>query len=136
MKVVAPDPSWSESYLVARDRIRAALGDRVLAVEHIGSTAVPGLWAKPVIDIDLTVADSGDEGAWLPYLETAPRMPRPSANWRRAASATEYSTTTPRLPSSTTSTRRSSPSIRTTATTGIHGRTTRPRLESHLVPGP
>ena len=38
-------------------------------VEHVGSTSVPGLAAKPVVDIDLTVADSADEPAWLPALE-------------------------------------------------------------------
>ena len=53
------------------DRVRAALGDRVLALEHVGSTAVPGLAAKPVIDADLTVADSGDEAAYVPDLEAA-----------------------------------------------------------------
>lgn len=43
----------------------------MLAIEHVGSTAVPGLWAKPLIDIDLTVANSADEEAWLPDLESA-----------------------------------------------------------------
>lgn len=71
VEVVAPDPSWAKSYLAARKRICAALGQRALRVEHVGSTAVPGLWAKQVIDIDLTVADSADEGAWLPDLEAA-----------------------------------------------------------------
>ena len=42
-----------------------------LAVEHVGSTSVPGLAAKPVIDVDLVVADSADEDAWLPPLEAA-----------------------------------------------------------------
>lgn len=69
VEVVAPDPSWTKSYAVARERICAALGQRALRVEHVGSTAVPGLWAKPMIDIDLTVADSADEGSWLPDLE-------------------------------------------------------------------
>ena len=46
-------------------------GRKALAVEHVGSTAVPGLPAKPIIDIDLTVADSADEPAWLPALEAA-----------------------------------------------------------------
>jgi GrpB-like predicted nucleotidyltransferase (UPF0157 family) len=41
----------------------------VLVVEHVGSTAVVGLPAKPVIDIDLTVADSVDEAAYVPALE-------------------------------------------------------------------
>ena len=49
--------------------INAALGDSALSVEHVGSTAVPGLPAKPVIDIDLTVAESGDEPAYVPSLE-------------------------------------------------------------------
>src|SRR4051794_40658738 len=71
VEVVAPDATWAESYAVARGRIRTALGERVLAVAHVGSTAVPGLWAKPTIDIALTVAESADEGAWLPDLEAA-----------------------------------------------------------------
>lgn len=71
VEVVAPDPSWPQRYAAARDRIVAALGERALSIEHVGSTSVPGLWAKPVIDVDLTVADSGDESAWLPDLEAA-----------------------------------------------------------------
>ena len=70
VEVVAPDPAWPQWYTVVRDRVVAALGDRVLAIEHVGSTAVPGLWAKPMIDIDLTVADSADEDAWLSDLES------------------------------------------------------------------
>lgn len=69
IEVVAPDPTWPATYAVIAARVRAALGDRVLALEHIGSTAVPGLVAKPVIDIDLTVADSADEAAYVPDLE-------------------------------------------------------------------
>ena len=49
----------------------SALGDRVLTLEHVGSTSVPDLPAKPVIDIDLTVADSSDEAAYVPALEEA-----------------------------------------------------------------
>ncbi|WP_051549486.1 GrpB family protein [Nocardioides sp. URHA0032] len=71
VEVVPPDPAWADWYTVVRTRIVDALGDRVLAVEHVGSTAVPGLWAKPVIDVDLTVADPADEAAWLPDLERA-----------------------------------------------------------------
>ena len=71
VEVLPPDPTWAEWYDVVRDRIREALGDRVVALEHVGSTSVPGLWAKPVIDVDLTVASSADEDAWLPDLERA-----------------------------------------------------------------
>jgi GrpB-like predicted nucleotidyltransferase (UPF0157 family) len=69
VEVVDPDPSWPADFERLAGRIRAALGERALVVEHVGSTAVPGLPAKPVIDIDLTVADSSEEAAWLPELE-------------------------------------------------------------------
>jgi GrpB-like predicted nucleotidyltransferase (UPF0157 family) len=51
--VVDPDLSWAAQFDQLADRIRLALGDRVLALEHIGSTSVPDLPAKPIIDIDL-----------------------------------------------------------------------------------
>jgi GrpB-like predicted nucleotidyltransferase (UPF0157 family) len=69
IRVVDPDPAWPGNFRTLAARIRAALGDRALAVEHVGSTSVPGLPAKPVIDIDLTVADSADEAAYVPALE-------------------------------------------------------------------
>ena len=69
--VVAPDAAWPEWYAEIRGRVVTALGDRALAIEHVGSTAVPGLWAKPVIDVDLAVADSSAEDDWLPDLEAA-----------------------------------------------------------------
>lgn len=69
VEVVDPDPRWPEVYAGLAARIREALGDRVLGLQHVGSTAVPGLAAKPVVDVDLTVADAGDEPAWLPPLE-------------------------------------------------------------------
>jgi GrpB-like predicted nucleotidyltransferase (UPF0157 family) len=49
--VVDYDPAWPRLFAEESERIRAALGDAVAAVEHIGSTAVPGLAAKPVIDV-------------------------------------------------------------------------------------
>jgi len=51
------DPGWAEAYLAQRRRILDAVGDAALAVEHIGSTSVPGLAAKPIIDVVLVVAD-------------------------------------------------------------------------------
>ena len=69
VEVVAADPSWPEVFQGLRTRLVGALGDRALRVEHVGSTAVPGLAAKPVIDVDLVVADPADEAAWLPDLE-------------------------------------------------------------------
>ena len=69
IEIVDPDPAWPEIFEVLRSRIVGALADRVLAIEHVGSTSVPGLAAKPVIDIDLTVADTDDEDAYVPALE-------------------------------------------------------------------
>ena len=63
------DPEWPALYAREEARIRAALGDRVLAMEHTGSTSVPGLAAKPIIDITMLVADVNDEAAWIPELE-------------------------------------------------------------------
>ncbi|MEV4510023.1 GrpB family protein [Dactylosporangium sp. NPDC049525] len=60
------DPAWAGRF----DDARAALVEAVdvVEIEHVGSTAVPGLAAKPVIDIDLTVADSADEAGYVPAL--------------------------------------------------------------------
>jgi len=63
------DPEWPEWFARAAEQIRGALGDAVLHLEHVGSTSVPGLAAKPLIDIDLVVADTTDEDAYVPKLE-------------------------------------------------------------------
>jgi GrpB-like predicted nucleotidyltransferase (UPF0157 family) len=68
--VVDYDPSWPNVYAALAARIRTALGDRVLELDHVGSTSVAGLAAKPVIDIDLTVVDSSDESSYVPTLES------------------------------------------------------------------
>jgi GrpB-like predicted nucleotidyltransferase (UPF0157 family) len=65
------DPGWPRLYAREAARIRAVLGARALRIEHVGSTSVPGLAAKPIIDILLAVADSADEPAYLPSLESA-----------------------------------------------------------------
>jgi GrpB-like predicted nucleotidyltransferase (UPF0157 family) len=69
--LVEYDPAWPALYKREAPRIRAALGDRALLLEHVGSTAVPRLAAKARIDVVLVVADSSDEGSYLPALETA-----------------------------------------------------------------
>lgn len=66
-----PDPAWPDLFLREAERIRSVLGDRVLVLEHVGSTSVPGLIAKPRIDIVVGVADSADEAAYVPALEAA-----------------------------------------------------------------
>ena len=57
VEVVDYDPDWPRRYEEERDRIAAAIGDALLAIEHVGGTAVPGLPAKPVIDLMLGVDD-------------------------------------------------------------------------------
>ena len=71
IELVDYDSGWPVLYEREAEKIRAALGERVLGLEHAGSTSVPGLAAKPIIDIVLTVADSADEDAYVPPLEAA-----------------------------------------------------------------
>ena len=71
IELVDYDPAWPELFQLEAQKIRAALGERALGLEHAGSTSVPGLAAKPIIDIVLTVADSADEVAYVPALEAA-----------------------------------------------------------------
>ena len=63
------DPEWPRLYEREEERIRAVLGNRVIRVEHVGSTSVPGLPAKPLIDVALEVPDSADEATYVPPLE-------------------------------------------------------------------
>ncbi len=63
------DAEWPRLYEREAARIRSVLGDQVLLLEHVGSTSVPGLAAKPVIDILLVVADPAGEAAYIPNLE-------------------------------------------------------------------
>ena len=65
------DLAWPESFRREAERIRSVLGDRALRIEHVGSTSVPGLAAKPIIDMVLAVPDSADEAAYVPDLEAA-----------------------------------------------------------------
>jgi len=65
------DPRWPELFAREAAGIRAALGTRAVLVEHAGSTSVPGMAAKPIIDIVLAVPDSADEPAYVPALEAA-----------------------------------------------------------------
>jgi GrpB-like predicted nucleotidyltransferase (UPF0157 family) len=65
------DPDWPAQYETYRQKIVEALGDKIVLLEHVGSTSVPGLAAKPRIDILLIVADSSDEASYVPQLEAA-----------------------------------------------------------------
>ncbi len=69
--IVDYDPVWPQLFACEEARIRAALGERAVLLQHAGSTSVPGLAAKPCIDIVLVVPDSADEPAYVPALEAA-----------------------------------------------------------------
>ena len=63
------DPAWPSQFTRLKQLIQEALKEDVLLLEHVGSTSVPGLPAKPIIDIVLAVADSSDEAAYVERLE-------------------------------------------------------------------
>ena len=71
IRLAASDPAWPQQFAREAERLRRALGPRALLVEHVGSTSIPGLAAKPVVDILLVVADAAVEAAYLPALEAA-----------------------------------------------------------------
>jgi GrpB-like predicted nucleotidyltransferase (UPF0157 family) len=62
------DPTWPAQYEAEAAKIRAALGTGAIVLEHVGSTSIPGIPAKPIIDILLAVANSSDEDAYVPAL--------------------------------------------------------------------
>jgi GrpB protein len=71
VEVVAYDPAWPGRYQRWRDRLAGQLADTALRIEHVGSTAVPGLPAKPTIDVQVSVADLDDEIRYVAQIEQA-----------------------------------------------------------------
>ncbi|RDW65948.1 GrpB family protein [Aspergillus mulundensis] len=72
IEIVEPDPKWPAAFAVIKARIEAALSqDNLLYIQHVGSTSVPNLPAKAVIDIDVVVADPTAEEMYVPALENA-----------------------------------------------------------------
>ena len=69
--IVDYDPKWPTKFETQARIIANALGRSALRIEHIGSTSVPDLAAKPIIDILVVVQDSADESTYLPQLESA-----------------------------------------------------------------
>lgn len=65
------DSSWPKLFEREAEQIRSILGNKILLLEHVGSTSVPGLCAKPIIDILLVVRNSADEAAYVSDLEDA-----------------------------------------------------------------
>jgi len=105
LTIVDYDPSWPERFERERARIAAALGQAALSIEHIGSTAVPGLAAKPVVDVLVVVPDPEDAalvgsfaaaGYELRVIEPGHRMFRTPARdvhvhvWAEGGAACDY----------------------------------------------
>ena len=68
--IAEPTEQWAKDFHRLRDQIADALGSTALAIEHTGSTSVPGLPAKPIIDIILLVPDANQEASYVPALES------------------------------------------------------------------
>jgi GrpB-like predicted nucleotidyltransferase (UPF0157 family) len=64
------DPAWADRFAAASALLSQALGDLIVDIEHVGSTSVPGLPAKPIIDIDLSLEDTAAESRYLPALQS------------------------------------------------------------------
>lgn len=71
LAIVEWDPAWAARFQTIAQRIRGALGDQALSIGHVGSTSVPGLPAKDVIDVDVVVVDPTQEDSYVPLLEAA-----------------------------------------------------------------
>jgi GrpB-like predicted nucleotidyltransferase (UPF0157 family) len=71
IRIVDYDPEWPAKFERHARIITAAIGGPILRIEHIGSTSVPSLAAKPIIDILVVVPDSANESDYLPQLEAA-----------------------------------------------------------------
>jgi GrpB-like predicted nucleotidyltransferase (UPF0157 family) len=69
IRVVDPDDAWPARFHRWREWIASALGPTARRIDHVGSTAVPGLPAKPIIDVQVSVADLDEEAAYVPALE-------------------------------------------------------------------
>jgi GrpB-like predicted nucleotidyltransferase (UPF0157 family) len=69
IRLAAYDASWPSQFAWAAEKIRSSLTNKALLLEHVGSTSIPGLAAKPIIDMALGVADSTDEESYVPSLQ-------------------------------------------------------------------
>ena len=71
IRLVDYDPEWPHRFQAEAETIRSAVGGQALRIEHVGSTSVPGLPAKPILDIVLVVADSANEAAYAAAVQKA-----------------------------------------------------------------
>ena len=83
IELVGYDPAWPTVFAEWRDRLAGALGPAAVRIEHVGSTSVPGLAAKPVIDIQVSIADLEDEASYVPQIEALGVQLRSRDRWHR-----------------------------------------------------
>jgi len=83
IEVVEYDAAWPTAFAEWRDRLVTALGSAAVRIEHVGSTSVPGLPAKPVIDIQVSIADLDDEASYVPQIEALGVQLRSRDRWHR-----------------------------------------------------
>ncbi len=81
--VVEPDPAWPAAFSAWRQRLRGALGRVALRIDHVGSTSVPGLAAKPIVDIQVSVRKLGEERRYAPALGALRLELRARDDWHR-----------------------------------------------------
>ena len=95
--LVEYDPSWVEVFERVRATVWPVLRDVALAVEHVGSTSVPGLWAKPIVDVDVIVADEAAVALAITRLATIGYAHRPDIGLtgREAFEAPRHDSTLP-----------------------------------------
>jgi GrpB-like predicted nucleotidyltransferase (UPF0157 family) len=80
IEIIDPDPAWADEFRAERERIVSALGGLALAIEHYGSTAVPGVPAKPTIDVMIAVRNLDDAAVEIDRLQQAGYERRPSGD--------------------------------------------------------
>lgn len=65
------DSNWAEEYQKEKDKLDKLIGEYILKIEHVGSTAIPGLKAKPIIDIAVIVEKLKNDNEYIPILKQA-----------------------------------------------------------------
>jgi GrpB-like predicted nucleotidyltransferase (UPF0157 family) len=70
VEVVPHDPRWRDAFEAEAKHLAAALGENVVAIHHIGSTGIPGIYAKPIVDLLVEVRDLADVDGRSPAMES------------------------------------------------------------------
>jgi GrpB-like predicted nucleotidyltransferase (UPF0157 family) len=98
------DPLWPETFAGLRNQVAGVLGPLAQRIEHVGSTAIPGLPAKPIIDIDVVIADPAGLPEVITRLATTSTSARPTAlSWHATSRSATTCAPTPARPAPTRS---------------------------------